>query len=231
MRSIRHSQRRRAEAGVTLIEIMIVVAIFGIMAVMSATAVGSWLPIWRTRQAAFSFAADLNSMRMASIKDNSQYKLEVTAWDTHLGDANAGNAGAWTLSKGDSAYGSTTWDILPANVGTTIDDHAGIIEITDGGNSAMHWVSIDQPTITSVVFSPRGWVDNSPTDFTTTGYIEFVFVNKRDRVDGGDDQWRVMVSRGGIVRVEPGKHQWVPDGSLGTEVAGSASTSPTGYSP
>jgi prepilin-type N-terminal cleavage/methylation domain-containing protein len=222
--------RQHPSGGFSLVELAITVAIFGILAVLSIAMMENFVPAWRTRSAALRFAADLNRIRIAAIKDGVQYRLSITDYDHAVNDANVDSVGAWQLAAGNKSYGSTTWDVLPVELNDKTGDGEGTIVISKGGTNELPWVSIEQPTITSVVFSPRGWVDNAATDFTEDGgYITYTFVNKRVAIDGGADNWVVKISRGGIVRVEATHNLWTGNNTVGTEITGGPSTNHSGY--
>ncbi len=221
----------RKRSGFSLVEMAVVVAIFGILAVISSTLLSTFIPTWRTRQAAYLFAADLNQMRMAAIKDNVQHRVLVTAWDDDLANPSADNVGAWLLQSGNAASSSTTWDTLPVDMNGSTSDGAGTVVISRDGANELPWVSVVEPDVKSVVFSPRGWVDNATSDFSTsaTGYLVFTFSNKKVAIDAGTEEWYVMVSRGGVVRITQSKNDWMPSGNIGTASTGEPGTSATGY--
>lgn len=222
--------RHGARGGFSLVELAITVAIFGILAVISVALMDNYIPAWRTRGAAMRFAADLNNMRMSAIKDNIQYRLEVTDWDSALTDVNVDSVGAWQLEAGNKAANSTAWDTLPVELNDQTGTADGIVVISKGGKNELPWVSLQEPTTKTVTFSPRGWCDNPNTDFTEDGgYMVFTFVNKRVAIDNGVENWVVKVSRGGIVRVEASQAPWTTDNSVGTEASGGPSGAPTGY--
>lgn len=226
----------RPQAGFSLIEMAIVVAIFGILAAISSSYVAAMLPTWRTRSAAMQLAADLNEMRMVAIRDNAQTRVTITTWDENMDDAQNPSAGAWQKLKGNASSASTCWDILPwdslnPSACTDVNTGAGTVDIGKEGPQKLPWASMEVPDVTTVTFSPRGWVENNGSDFTShDGYIVFTFTNKRRYIeDGGVEQWIVKVARGGIVRVEAQNNLWVPEDAMGTETTSSNNGSPTGY--
>lgn len=222
---------RTSRSGFSLIEMAVVVAIFGILAALSASMLTSFIPTWRTRKAALEFASDLNHMRMAAIKDNIQYRVKVETWDSDLANADADNVGSWLLQAGNLASSSTSWDTLPVDMNGRSSDGDGTVVITRDGANELPWVSIVEPDVKTVIFSPRGWVDNPAADFSlsTTGYLTFTFSNKRVAVEGATEEWYVLVSRGGVVRVTASKNDWDPSGAIGTDGTGEPSGSGTGY--
>src|SRR5208337_191019 len=59
--------KMKREKGVTLIELAVVMAIVGIMALFMAPAIGEWLDNFRIKQAARDMAADLQFAKMNAI--------------------------------------------------------------------------------------------------------------------------------------------------------------------
>jgi len=59
--------KRRGASGVTLIEIAVVMAIVGIMALFMAPAIGEWIDNFRIRQAAREMSSDLQFAKMKAI--------------------------------------------------------------------------------------------------------------------------------------------------------------------
>lgn len=229
MRALPATSLRRSRSGFSLIEMAIVVAIFGILAALSATMVSSWIPTWRTRQAAHRFAADLNYARMSAVKDSVEYRVVITAWDTNLGDAAAGSVGAWLVQRGNLAQFSTVWDTLPYDGDGLVSDAEGTVVISQGGTHAIPWVSLQQPTVTTVTFSPRGWLQNGAADFGSDGYLHFDFLNKRRYVeDGGEEVWEILIGRGGVARLQPSQNLWVPTTTVGADESSTPGAA-TGY--
>jgi len=64
--------KRKREKGVTLIELAVVMAIVGIMALFMAPAIGEWLDNFRIRQAARDIASTLQQAKMQAISTRTQ---------------------------------------------------------------------------------------------------------------------------------------------------------------
>jgi prepilin-type N-terminal cleavage/methylation domain-containing protein len=60
-------KKRRGENGVTLIEIAVVLAIVGIMALFMAPAIGEWIDNFRIKQAAREISSTLQQAKMQTI--------------------------------------------------------------------------------------------------------------------------------------------------------------------
>jgi prepilin-type N-terminal cleavage/methylation domain-containing protein len=227
-------------AGLTLVEIMIVISIIGILAALGGPMMTIGLPRWRARRAAMEFASTVAQARALAIADNVEYRIQLEAFDPDLSDATS--VGRYSIARGNAANGSTAWDVLPVEpAGSTGDSSTGggTVEISDGGEDALADISIDNwGTLTGstgddIVFSPRGWVGNPTSDFNADGYIDVTFVNTAIlRSEGVSQTWTVRIGRGGMTRVESNLSPEVVDGPTGTGRAGTLSaTSGSGFNP
>ncbi len=239
---------RASRAGFSLIEMAITVAVIGVLSVLGVAIMQDAVPGWRTRRAALEFAEHVNGARMRAVAESVQVRIILDAWDTDI-DAYGGldSVGAYRVQKGDASTGSSSWDTLPADMdGSDSLTWEGTIDFSEGSEHSLTGVSLDNTfdgTIDGVggesntlVFSPRGWMQNPATDFAcdidddgaADGYICFDFVNKKARAHGRTDMWRVMVSRGGIARVQSPEGTPV-GGAGGTDATSSVGGSPVGY--
>lgn len=225
--------RRRSRRGVTLLEITIVVAIFGVLAAVGGSLMVDQLPRYRTRRAAEEFAAACQLARARAIAEGVQYRVAMGEFDAHL-DADTPSVGTYWVQAGNAAFGSTAWDTLPIDEGgVDVTYSEGSFDISEGAPNGLAGVSIQQwPTISGgdgddIIFSPRGMVENPASDFNAQGYIEITFVNKRARLEGRTDEQSVLISPAGLVHVDPNRGS-LASGSQGaqatTTVSGSAST-------
>jgi prepilin-type N-terminal cleavage/methylation domain-containing protein len=209
----------RARRGVTMLEIAIVVAIIGILAAVGAGTLRDKVPQWRSRRVAMEFAQAVNDARILAIADGTEYRILLSTADASLDDDTEW-AGAYYIQKGDASHSSTTWDTLPVDMdGSDANWSLGYVDIGEGGEDEMKWVSlaqwgtIDGPgtdNANAIVFSPRGWVSNPTSDFsydadsdgTSDGYIGVDFYNKYAWARGEVDRWSVIISRGGLPRLQ-----------------------------
>lgn len=237
----------RSRRGVTLIEIAIVVAIIGVLASIGAGMLTKIIPSWRTRRAAMDFATAVSEARAMAIADNKQYRVHVTTGDP---DTTSGtdNYGEYWVQRGDAASDTTAWDTLPVDMSGSDDVfEQGYVNIQKDQEDSLPGVSLREFTTPltgvdgwsdSLVFGPRGLLDNPPDDFgcdinsdgSSDGYICVTFVNKKAAVEGQTDEWNVLISRAGMVRLQHGESGddavGYPAGSSITSTPGST---PTGY--
>lgn len=222
------STRRRA--GATLVEIAIVVAIFGIMSALAAQAMSGMVPSWRTKQAAQEFMSNVQKARDLAISEGFEYRVRIDTWDT---DPSGGdqNIGSYYVERGNSSMGSTSWDILPVDDGVS-DDGEGTIDFSRGAPNALVWVSLRQPDVTTITFDGRGFLQNSASEFDSMGMVSFNFFDKHALVsESRDSAWTVSVSRAGFSRMFGAQTTPVgsPPGTAGT--TSYATTSGGGYRP
>jgi prepilin-type N-terminal cleavage/methylation domain-containing protein len=233
----------RARRGVTLIEIAIVVALIGVLAAIGAGMMNELIPSWRTRRAAREFAAQASQARAMAVSDSAQYRIYIQETDPDPGTGTT-NFGMYWVQKGNEASHSTAWDTLPVDMsGTDALWGEGYVNIQDGDEDSLPGVSIKQLPTTlagedawtdSIIFNPRGQLDNPATDFTCDingdgsgdGYLCVTFVNKKAAAQGKVDEWLVLISRAGSVRLQHGEEAAVgyTSGSAITSQGGSGST-------
>jgi prepilin-type N-terminal cleavage/methylation domain-containing protein len=227
--------RLSSRRGVTLVEMAIVLAIVGILAALAGPMLTETMPSWRTRRAAREFAADVMKARSLAIAQDSEYRVRLASFDND--PTNGTGIGVYYVERGNAVSNSTTWDILPWDLdGSGTESGEGTVVISEDGEDELHLVSIlDWGTITGVdgndlVFSPQGWLINPTSDFNARGYIEVTFANKAARRGGGQDDWVVQVSRGGMVRMISSRQSDIGQGNGIPSASDWTSSSGSGYS-
>jgi len=235
----------RNRRGVTLIEIAIVVAIIGVLASIGAGLMNDLIPSWRTRQAAREFSARVSQIRAMAIADSVQYRIHIDETDSDPSSGDT-NYGAYYVQKGDLNDHSTAWDTLPVDMSGSDDLWGeGYVNIQDGAEDSLPGVSIEalastlagQDTWTdSIILNAKGQLDNPASDFTcdingdgsSDGYICVTFVNKKSLAKGKTDEWMVLISRAGAVRMQHGEDSAVGY-SVGSAITSQAGSSSGGY--
>ena len=137
------------------------------------------------------------------------------SYDTAPSILATANVGSYSISLGNASRNSTTWDLIPEDLydnGSDDFQGEGIINLGPGSNDYHRFVSIDNwgsniggpynTTQDSLVFSPRGYLINPPTDFNAQGFIEVNFVNKYARSEGRNEDFVVMIARSGMIRLD-----------------------------
>lgn len=208
-RDARGLHARRGRAGFTLIEIMIVIAIIGILTSAGYIIARDIVPQYRTRQAAMDFATQVGQCRNLAIASGKRCRIQMLTADSDLDNLDA-NYGKYSIDL-EIADGAG-WDTLPVDTFTdTTDDNevSGIIDLApDTPTGKKHvaiadWGALAGPGTgndDAIVFDTRGFLDNPATDFTS-GLISITFVNKVAEAKGVPDRWEVAITRAGLAKM------------------------------
>ncbi len=123
---------RKAQQGFTLIELMIVVAIIGILAAIAIPSYNDY-----TARAQMSEAVELMGGTKTPL---AEWFADKGAWPSALGSVAGGLSGKYTTTVAGSGSGSTytvTATMMPSNVNSNIQNKTVTLVTTDGGQK---WV-------------------------------------------------------------------------------------------
>ncbi len=214
---------QRTRQGFTLIELMIVVAIFSILAVTGFGLTRNTMPRYRAKRGAETFASNVATCRMAAIRSGVECRILMSDYDDKPATISAGNAGLYYIQLGNNNVQSDEFETLP----TSLMEVEGTWDISEDSTnylrnvSIMQWDTINGTTgagANSIVFSPRGFVANPSSDFSS-GYITISFVNKLAYADGIQDIYKVQIARSGMTRIEnPLMGDRYPDDNHGSTI-------------
>lgn len=76
--SVNRRNSRRSVAGFTLVEVIVVIAIFGILAAIGFPTLMKWVPNYRLKAAAQEMYGNLQKAKMDAIKTNSKVTIKFT---------------------------------------------------------------------------------------------------------------------------------------------------------
>jgi prepilin-type N-terminal cleavage/methylation domain-containing protein len=197
---------RRSTGGFTLIELMIVVAIFLVLTLLGFGMSRDTMPRYRAKKGATQFVGHVTLCRMLAIEVNKECRILMSDFDSSPSNVEAGNGGKYYIQIGNKDLNADEFETLP----TDEIGEQGTWDIASGSTdwlrrvSIMEWDDISGPTSAgadSIVFSPRGFLRNPSSDFND-GYITISFVNKVAYAKGINDIFKVKISRSGMTRID-----------------------------
>jgi len=155
----------KGQQGVTLFELLIVIALIAIILAFSVPSFSKIIERNRLKSAAESLKSDLQLARLASVKASDQVILTKTT----------GNNGAWCygFNTGTTACDCTQTDTTQANYCS--------ISIVSGTNFPN--TNLDSSSANTTFNFRRGTANSSNACFSTTNYTVKVFNNNAGRVE------------------------------------------------
>lgn len=201
--------RRNSSSGVTLIELAVVIALVGVLAMIAVPNLGKMLPQYRLNRTVRELSDHVQTARLLAVSQNRQYRICMITKDAAptTGDLRS-NKGRYLIQAGDLSSNSSVWDTLPIGTGSAEGDIAYDFTSSKGyysGVSISGWTTLGGSgtgNTDCIVFSPRGWIENPSDDFSNAGYIHIYFRNKA--ANPTNDSRTVLISRGGMTRIRVG---------------------------
>lgn len=218
--------------GFTLIELMVALVLLGFIATIGWGSMADSLPRFRMIRSARLLKSDMSNLRNLAVQSNRETRLRFVNSGGDCTDPDNWG-GSWEMSIGDSSSGSEAWDLLPEDAFEDGSDDQQGEAVTDLGIDGNHragdvclktWSTLLGPgtgNFNAVVFSPRGWVTNPGSDFSSSGYIEFTLANQQATRKGLIDEVSIVVFRSGMIRLVSALGQEYADVSVGTATSSS----------
>ena len=147
-----HKYTDASEHGFTLMEVMVVVAIVGIMSMIAIPSYLSWKPGYEFRGAVSRIASDLNKAKMRALEIRRECRVVFCGNQYQVVDGDKTMGSDWTLITGNSTCLTNAEQATLSTAGRRVRN----VTLTDYNNVT---VSVNFP----VIFSPRGLAKSNAT--------------------------------------------------------------------
>lgn len=205
--------------GFTLIEVMIVIAVVGIMGTLSIPNMTRWLSRMRLRGAAQHMTSQIDLARKMSITNRARYCLTFDG-DGGFNDGTTANYLIRLTVSEEVGTNTGVWQMVTAPielVGFTNDATSELyrgISLEPPGAGGNTSAVLGVSNCAGLVFNSSGFLDNQTADFTPCNggnCVKYTLVNKY--YSPIEERRTVWVNRGGIARVTVGPTVPPPLGS------------------
>ncbi|GEM_PF-1723042 len=224
---MRVSLSNSGQRGTTMIELVIVVAIIGILALLTVPNLEAWLARMRLNAATTKIVSTIKNTRQLAISESVRYCLNFTG-DTSFGNGNDGVFEITASLSSETAMRSTVWTasttaapIVPTELDSWSNKHdctsgtvpVGCREDLFRGVSLETGSNTSIPTVGSTgcvgwVFNKQGFLDNAATDFDQAcGAGSAPTCARLTLISKGTtpiEQRSIWIDRGGNARVTSG---------------------------
>lgn len=146
--------RRAAQSGISLIEIMVAVAIIGVMFALGMPAYSTWIQNTQIRTAAEAAMSGLQSAKNEAIQRNVTVQLQFpnaanTAWNLNLSSERDRDP-ALRSRAADEGSPNATIAFTPGGANTVTFSSLGRVVPNSDGSPTLTQIDIDNPTIAVV---------------------------------------------------------------------------------
>nr|WP_320012043.1 GspH/FimT family pseudopilin [uncultured Desulfobulbus sp.] len=153
-----HKYTDASEHGFTLMEVMVVVAIVGIMSMIAIPSYLSWKPGYEFRGAVSRIASDLNKAKMRALEIRRECRVVFCGNQYQIVDGDKTMGSDWTLITGNSTCLTNAEQSTLSTAGRRVRN----VSLADYNNVT---ATINNP----IIFSPRGLARSNVTTTVTHG--------------------------------------------------------------
>jgi prepilin-type N-terminal cleavage/methylation domain-containing protein len=215
---MRVSSNSSDERGTTMIELVIVIALIGILSALTVPNLEAWLSRMRLNAGTTKVVSTFKNTRQLALSEGVRYCLSFSG-DTSFGDGNDNVYNATAVVNAETALRSTSWAPITAPIELAgWSNHHCTGSVVDCGNDLFKGVSLETGPNTTFpaggdtlcagfVFNKQGFLDNPTTDFTATCDGINASCSMITLISKGmtpTEQRTVWIDRGGNVRVTSG---------------------------
>ena len=192
----------RSESGVTLVEMLTVMAIISVLAGVALPFIRQWLPDYRLKAASRDLFTQMQKVRMLSIKENKDWAIVFdTANNRYYTSDFQGADGTWSSAADLTGTGDNniveTIDLTLYQNGVGYGHGAATTNATTGGG-ALPATEVSFPN-SVIIFNPRGTVSQAGfvyldhqgnTNTYAIGALTSGSVRLRKWYGGGANPWQ-----------------------------------------
>jgi len=147
-----HKHANESEKGFTLMEVMVVVAIIGIMSMIAIPSYLSWKPGYEFRGAVSRISGDLNKAKMRALEIRRECRVVFCGTKYQIVDGDKTMGSDWSLISGNSTCLTDAQQATLDGAGRRVRN----VFLTDYNNVS---ATINNP----IIFSPRGLARSNVT--------------------------------------------------------------------
>jgi len=197
---------------------MIVIAIVGVLAMVSIPNMTRWLSRMRLQGAAQHLASQIDITRKMSVTNRMRYCMTFGA-DAGFADGNSRSFALQVVVSQETGVNSQVWQPVTEPVeligftNNATTDLYRAISLEPGGVSSNTTQLTGVSNCTGLVFNSSGYLDNLGVDFTPcagANCAKLTLVNKY--YSPIDERRTIWVNRGGIARISVGPNNPPPLG-------------------
>jgi prepilin-type N-terminal cleavage/methylation domain-containing protein len=193
----------RGRRGITIIELIIVLAIMGIVAVLTVPNLRVWTSRMRLQGATTHLRSSIVNTRKMAVTTANRYCMSFTG-DTNYASASDSIYLITTEVSVETAPLSGLWTIVTAPVelaGWSNDSNTELYKGITLEDSASTTSFVTTSSCVGLLFNNKGFLDNPVDDFPLVNGGRYAKLTLRNKSQGFLEQRTLWIDRGGNVRI------------------------------